>query len=150
MSEFNENGVVGDAEKFLKPSFNTSLKAETVDFFLKAMDDRRTIDALRGSHAEYKIEEIERSAEHELFLRILSIRRLVDTNSDQVKLQIPLKEFEYEIMKNMGAVGHGYSENMPEESKINSKALDESFRKAKKEAGYPGPLKRFVDRMRGI
>ena len=71
-----------------------------------------------------------------VFERILSIREVADVNDTQVELQIPLKEFEYEIMKNMGAVGHGYSENMPEESKINVKALDEAFKKAKKEAGY--------------
>ena len=83
MSEFSENGVLGDAEKLLKPSYSIALQAGHVDYFLHALDDRDTINRLRGSHAEYKIGEIERSAAHELFLRILSIRGATDLNNTQ-------------------------------------------------------------------
>jgi hypothetical protein len=148
MSEFNESGVLGDAEQILKPSFPVVLNVGTVDYFLKAMNDGRTLAGLDGTHAEYKIDEIKRSVAHTLFERLEFLRQVsIDTQAEE--LQIPLKELEYKIMRDMGSEGRGYSENEPTEAKRNIQDLDHAFTKAKKDAGATGPIERFLDRLRG-
>lgn len=137
--------VAEHTEVMPEPSYPVKLPTETAFYFLRALNDERSIEAMRAVYPE-RVGELENSAAHALFLKLKAAPGSA-FNNEQV-VQISLTQAEYGVLNTFGQPGQGFNGNDDRAvAKRNLRALGRAFQQSKKDAGAPGPIRSVVNKI---
>lgn len=144
---FTPADVVKEAEAKSETSYPVAIGLNTAFYFLRALNDTKTLRIVEESARPEIADVIEKSQAHALFVRLTAARDEVELHGAAI-VQFPLTQSEYEVVRDLGQLGKGHIENNTgAEAKRNIRALDQAFKQAKKRAGVPGPIRSVVNRI---